>query len=405
MKVNRVEQTQINKKHPMWKVIDQFSYYSKNLYNYANYIIRQEFINNGKYIKYREMDKNLKVTEPYKQLMSQASQCTLQMLDRCWNSFFQGMKQYKKNPDKFLGRPKLPKYKKKDGRYPWILKNNQIHFKDGYLWFKLRVFNGYKFKTHLTDNDRIISIRFIPRGYIYVLEIVYEKEIPAIEKTKSKRIISIDLGVNNFTTITNNIGKSPIIINGKGIKSINQFYNKRRAKIQSKLKKINNKEWSNRLDKITLKRNNRVKNFMNNASKRIIEYCKCLEIDIIVVGKNDGWKQNSKLRDKTNQHFIGIPYELFIHMLEYKGQDVGIKIIQHEESYTSGTSFLDNELPIKQNYNKNRRVKRGLFKSNSGILINSDVNGSLQIMRKVFPNAITSYGIEGSLTPIIINVI
>ena len=144
---------------------------------------------------------------------------------------------------------------------------------------------------------------------------------------------------------------------------------------------------------------------MNNASKYIIQYCIKNQIDTIVIGKNDGWKQESKLKDETNQHFIGIPYLMLIQMLEYKGQDVGIKVIENEESYTSGTSFIDNELPIKENYNKNRRVKRGLFKSNTGRLINSDVNGSLQIMRKVFPNAITSYGIEGSLTPIIINVI
>ena len=324
MKINRVEQTQINKNHPIWSVIDQYSYYSKNLYNYANYIIRQEFIKTGNYIKYHDIDKLLHHEQPYKQLMSQASQCTLQMLDRCWKSFFVTNEEYKKNPDKFLGKPSLPKYKKRDGRYPWILKNNQIYFENGYLWFKLRVFNGYRFKTHLTNNDRIISIRFIPKGCIYVLEVVYEKEIPAITEQESKRIISIDLGVNNFATITNNIEQQPIIINGKGIKSINQFYNKRRSKIQSQLKILNKKDWSNKLSRITLKRNNRVKNFMNNASKRIIQYCIKNQIDTIVIGKNDGWKQNSKLRDKTNQHFIGIPYESFIQMLEYKGQDVGI---------------------------------------------------------------------------------
>ncbi|MFC0903747.1 RNA-guided endonuclease InsQ/TnpB family protein [Clostridium sp. MT-14] len=406
MKVNRAEQIQINKNHPMWHIIDQFSFYSKNLYNYANYIIRQEYINNHNYIKYSQMAKDLKTTEPYKQLMSQASQCTLQVLDRCWKSFFNGMKQYKKSPDKFLGRPKLPKYKKKDGRFPWFLKNNQIYFENGYLWFKLKVFNGYKFKTHLTDKDRIISIRFIPRGCIYVLEIVYEKEIHDKVEIESKRIISIDLGVNNFATITNNIGKQPIIINGRGIKSINQFYNKRRAKIQSILKKINNKDWSNQLNRITLKRNNRIKNFMHHASKYVIDYCIKNNVDTIVIGKNDGWKQESVLRDKVNQHFIGIPYELFIQMLQYKGEDNNIKVIESKESYTSGTSFLDNELPIKENYNKNRRIVRGLFQSNKGILINSDVNGSLQIMKKVFSDAIKyGYGIEGCLTPIVIDVV
>ena len=392
----------------MYKLIDEYCFKSKNLYNYANYILRQEFINNKKYIKYTDMAKNLKTSKPYKDLMSQASQCTLQVLDRNWKSFFVAIKDWKKHKNKYLG---MPKYKKKDGRFPWFLKNNQIYFKDHLLWFKLKIFNGYKFKTHLNDNDRIISIRFIPRGCIYVLEIVYEKEITCIEdinNIQSKQICSIDLGVNNFATITNNIGIQSIIINGKGIKSINQYYNKQRAKLQSELMIKNKKLWSKRLDIITRKRNNKVKNFIHHASKNVITYCKSLNIDTIVIGLNKTWKQECNLSDKTNQNFIQIPYDMFINQLQYKGLENNIKVIITEESYTSGTSFLDNELPNKQYYNYSRRIKRGLFKSNEGKLINSDVNGSLQIMKKVFSNAfnnIERYEIEGSLNPIIMNVV
>jgi len=399
VKVNRVEQHQINKMHPLYKVIDEFSFRSKNLFNYANYLIRQEFINNSKYIKYHEMDKMLQKTEPYKLLMSQSAQCTLQVLDRSWKSFFVAIKDWKKHPEKYLGRPKLPKYKKKDGRFPWYLKNNQTWIKDGYLGFQLRVMNGYKFKTSVTG--RLISVRFIPRGTIYVMEIVYEIEVPD-NKPEIKNIIGIDLGVNNFATITNNIGLNPIIINGRGIKSINQYYNKQKAKIQSKLKIRHGKDWSNRLDKLNQKRFNRIKNFMHNASRYIIDYCMENSIDTIVVGLNKEWKQESKMSKKTNQKFINIPYDMFIGQLEYKCQDNNINLIVTEESYTSGTSFLDNEIPEKVNYNKLRRVHRGLFKSKNGILINADVNGSYQIMKKVFPKAM--YGIEGSLTPMVINV-
>lgn len=404
MIVTRVEQTQIKKTHLMYKTIDTFCFYSKNLYNYANYILRQEFINNKRYIKYYDMAKTLKITEPYKQLMSQASQCTLQVLDRNWKSFFIAIKDWKRNPNKYLGMPKLPKYKKKNGRFTWFLKNNQIYFKSGYLWFKLKVFNGYKFKTHLTDKDRIISIRFVPRGSIYVMEIVYEKEVSESNINGSKNICGIDLGVNNFATIVNNIGIQPIIINGKGIKSINQYWNKEKSKIQSELKIRHNKNWSNKLNNITLKRNNRIKNFLHHASKAVIEYCKGLDIDTIIIGLNKTWKQESKMNDKTNQNFIYIPYDIFIKQLEYKCESNNIKLIVTEESYTSGTSFLDNESPNKENYNKNRRIVRGLFKSNNNQIINSDVNGALQIVKKVFPNAFAD-GIKGSLTPIMLNVV
>lgn len=223
------------------------------------------------------------------------------------------------------------------------------------------------------------------------------------EKPKSKNICSIDLGINNFATITNNIGLQPIIINGKGIKSINQYYNKRKSKIQSELKKRNNKNWSDKLSKLNQKRFNRIKNFMHNASRYVVDYCLKNSIDTIVVGLNKKWKQESSMSKQNNQKFINIPYEMFIGQLEYKCQNNNINLILTEEYYTSGTSFIDGELPVKNNYDKSRRVYRGLFKSNKGKLINADVNGSYQIMKKVFPEI--EYGIEGRLTPVIINVV
>lgn len=403
MKFNRTEQIQINNSHPMYKVIDEFCLKSKNLYNYANYIVRQEFISNGNYIGYYDIQRELKTSEPYKELMSQASQCTLQVLDRNWKSFFVAIKDWKQNPHKYLGMPRVPKYKNKDGRFTWFLKNNQIYFKEGYLWFKLKVFNGYKFKTHLTNEDRIVSIRFVPKGSIYVLEIIYEKEIRE-EYKETKNIASIDLGVNNFVTIVNNIGSVPIIINGKGIKSINQYWNKRKSKLQSELRIRHNKGWSNELDKITLRRNNQIKNFIHHASKTVIEYCKSLNIDTLVIGLNNEWKQNCKMNNKATQNFVYIPYDMLISQLQYKCQNNSIRLIITEESYTSGTSFLDNEEPIKVNYNKSRRIQRGLFKASNGQLINSDVNGAYQIMKKVFPEAFAN-GIKGCLTPVIINVV
>ena len=144
---------------------------------------------------------------------------------------------------------------------------------------------------------------------------------------------------------------------------------------------------------LTNKRNNIINDLIHKASRKVVNYTLSCGANTIVIGNNKNWKQNSKMSTKINQSFISIPHSKIIQQIEYKAKIVGINVIITEESYTSGTSFLDGELPTKENYNKNRRIYRGLFVSNKGIKINSDVNGSLQIMKKVFPNAF-SHGIE-----------
>ena len=375
---------------------------TKNLYNYANYIIRQEYIQSKRYIPYREMNSNLKVRQQYKDCMSQPANCVLRLLDKNWKSFFEGLKEYQKNPSKFLGRPQVPKYLNKNGRYLWMIPNNTCYFdkKNEELHFRIRKLQLVKWKCRC--QGRLIQVRFIPRGCVYVMEIVSEIEVPDTVESNN-RIVGIDLGINNLITASNNIGKQPFIINGRGLKSINQFYNKRRAELQSELKRRNNKDWSEKLDVITQKRFNRIKNYIHNSSSYVIKWCVENQIDTLVVGHNDEWKQKVKLKRVNNQNFAYIPYDMLIKQLAYKCENVGIRFIETEESYTSGTSFLDGELPCKENYDKSRRVKRGLFQSGQG-LINSDMNGSLQIIRKVFPDAF-SYGIEVCLTPTIINAV
>lgn len=405
MKVQRCEQIVIKRNHPKYKVIDQHCFYSKNLYNEANYVLRQEFIKNGKYISYYDMNKEFKTHENYKLTFSQPANCTLRLLDKNWKSFFVAIKDWKAHPEKYLGRPSPPNYLPKNGRFPWIIPNNQLRYNydKGTVHIMNRLLNDYEWKCRCLG--RVIQVRFVPRGSCYVMEIVYETEIPDI-KTHNNRIASIDLGVDNLATITNNIGLNPIIINGKIVKSINQFYNKRVAKEKSSLKKRNNKEWSRQLDDITSKRFRCIKNYMHNTSAYVVKWCITNSIDTLVVGKNKEWKQGANIGKRNNQNFVCIPYQMLLQQLKYKCENAGIVYIETEESYTSGTSFLDDELPIKENYNKHRRIKRGLFKSNSGTLINSDVNGALQIMKKVFPNAFDErYGIEAVLTPVVINAV
>ena len=375
-------------------MLDEYCFKSKNLYNYANYIIRQEFINNGKWIRYNELDKIVKNKEndfDYRNMpLASISQQCLKLLDRNWKSFFKAIKDYNNNPSKYLGRPKLPKYKPKNGRNVLILTNQSCKIKNGYIKFPKK-FKGLLIKTKI--RNELQQVRIIPKDKHLVIEIVYKIEDidPLVD---NGRYVGIDLGLDNFATITNNCGLIPLVINGKGLKSINQYYNKQISHYKSIAKRVNKLDYTNKMRKLTFKRNNKVDDFVHKASRFLVDYCRNNDINTIVIGNNKNWKQNSKMSKKVNQNFISIPYGIFIQKVQYKAEEFGIKVIVIEESYTSGTSFLDGELPIKENYNKNRRKYRGLFVSNNGIKINADVNGSYQIIKKVFPKIFTD-GIEG----------
>jgi len=452
-------------------MLDELSFKSKNLYNLANYYIRQTFIitsklnddkeinqeqrdfliwinyqvdeynkhkeevfskkkargkakkeeykifdhfhSEHKYLGYDFLEYLMKSTEPYSLLMVQVSQQTLRLLDKNWKSFFQSIKDWNDNPDKYKGMPKLPKYKNKEhGRFNVIFTNQNCKSKDGFIRFP-QLFNGLNLKTGIKED--LQQVRINPFGKNYMLEVVYNvsrKGIHEINLQFSERIISIDLGLNNFATITNNIGLQPIVIKGEGIKSINHYYNKQKSEIVSELKKFNNQDWSNRLDGLTIKRNNRIEDFMHKSSRYVINYCIENNIDTIVIGKNEGWKQELDLGKRNNQNFVQIPYNSFIKKLKYKCQDVSIKFIVTEESYTSKASFIDDDdIPVYKRDSANsyvfsgKRIKRGLYKSREGILINADVNGSYNIGRKVFPMQYAK-GVKGvyGLHPLKVNV-
>ena len=205
-------------------------------------------------------------------------------------------------------------------------------------------------------------------------------------------------------TITTNCGIKPLVVNGKPLKAINQYYNKKISDMRSELKLRHNMDWSNKMQVFTTKRNNKVDDYIQKATKMVIDFCEENNIDTLVCGYNSGWKQESDMGKRVNQKFVSIPYESIIRRLSYKCENSGIKFIQTNEGYTSGTSFLDGEEPIKENYDKSRRVYRGLFKTEKGEYINADVNGSYQIMKKVFPNAFAN-GVEGAGShPVVVNI-
>ena len=400
MIVNRCERHYIKKFHKGFNIIDELCFQSKNIYNEANYLIRQKFAASGEIIKRYDMQVIMKDMNCYKALGSNTGQVTIQKLDQNWKSFLIAIKDWTNNPRKYLGRPKIPKYLKKNGRFVVGLTNNKFKIVDGYIrfsWKKLYQLN-HIFKTRIPNIAKLMQIRFVPRGIYYVMEICYQIEVPD-RVEEFKRIASIDIGVENFITMVNNIGEKPIVIKGGVIKSINQYFNKKKSKMQSELKRCNNRDWSKNLEKLSRKRYEMIKYQMHCISKYIVDYCVLYNIDTLVIGHNKRWKQENN----NKQNFSYIPYELFINMLKYKCENNGIMGIEIAESYTSGTSFLDKEDPIKDNYDKSRRVCRGLFRSNRGMKINADVNAAYQIMKKAIPEALID-GIEGAyLHPTIIN--
>ena len=410
MIVQRVEKHIIKQNNSYYNMLCDFTHKSKNLYNHANYLVRNEFTKNNKWIRYEELDKILKVDlefDDYKQMpTAQSAQQTLRLLDKNWQSFFKAIKDWSKNKNKYLGRPKLPKYKPKDGKNIFILTNQNVKLRGNVLTFP-KTFCGFTVIPRFIILDNFISfqqVRFIPNYNSFTVELVYNIEVPDDVLSDNGKYLSVDIGLDNLATVVNNIGLKPIVINGKGLKSINKYYNKQISRYSEIAKRMNNRDYTNRMNSLTQKRNRKIDDYMHKASRYLIDYAVANHFNTIIIGNNKEWKQKSKMSKQINQSFVGIPHMRFIQMIQYKAQEVGINVILTEESYTSGTSFLDNEMPIKANYNKSRRVHRGLFVSNNGVKINADVNGAYQIMKKVFPK-VNSDGIKGvALHPIRVSV-
>ena len=400
MLTTRVEKHLIRKSHPYFKMLSEFTHLSKNLYNHANYLVRKEFIETGNWLRYQDLDKLLKQDTDYTDYKAmptaQTAQQILMLLDQNWKSFFKSIKDWSKNKDKYLGQPKLPKYKPKDGKMILIITGQQAKLKHDSLKFP-KSFQDFTVKprcTSLHNFEKINQARIIPRGQIFHLEIVYSISVKDELLPDNGRYMSIDLGLDNLATVVTNTGSQPFIIDGKGLKSTNQYYNKRAAHYQEIAKRMNGRFYTNRLHRLNRKRNAKLDDCLHKASHRIIESAIADNVNTIVIGRNKNWKQSVSLSDRVNQHFVGIPYMQLICKIIYKARDHGINVVLTEESDTSGTSFMENEQPNKHYYDKSRRIHRGLFISNQGIAINADVNAAFQIMKKVFPNEFSD-GIDG----------
>ncbi|MCM3387244.1 transposase [Ureibacillus chungkukjangi] len=393
----RIEKHIIKKSHPMFKMCSQYTLYSKNLYNHANYIIRQRYFKTKEFLRYNDMRVIMKKEASFKAIGSNAGQMTLKLLERNWKSFFALCKEWSKNPKKLLGMPRPPKYLDKEkGKYVVVMTNMQTQIKDGYLYFAFKPFKPFNNMFRVRFTGKHSETRIVPRKGYYVLEVIYEKEVKEPINITEK-VIGIDIGLNNLVAIQNNFGEVPFVINGKPLKSLNSYYNKKKSAIQSKLKKVNKMNWSNRLSQLTFKRDNKINNYIHNSSRYIVNYCLAFNVDTVIIGKNDKWKQGSKLKN-----FIQIPFNKLIEQLQYKLREHGINVILTEESYTSKASFIDNDEMSKDIEFSGKRIHRGLYKTKDNKLINADINGASNIMRKVSSKIFDE--VKGvHLHPVIIN--
>jgi putative transposase len=377
-----VEQHVIDQHDARYAVIDAACFASKNLYNAANYLVRQRFIFQGTYLGYAEVFHLIKSQEVYHVLPRKVGNDVLRLLDKNWKSFFRAIKAWKAHPEQFLGRPHLPRYKDK-------VKGRTILIYDIQALSQTALRKGVIAPSQLgievpTHHQRVKQVRIVPKSTHYVIEVVYERE-PEQARVDASLVAGIDLGVDNLATLTSTkYGFIPVLINGKPLKSINQGYNKRRAHLQSQLK---SRFTSRRLEQITDKRNRRIKHLLHSASKRIIDLLVQEGIGTLVIGHNPEWKQNINIGRRNNQNFVNIPHARFLQMLTYKAQLVGIHVLITEESYTSKCSFLDREELCKHEHYLGKRVHRGLFRSADGHCYHADVNGSYNIIRKVVPDA------------------
>lgn len=353
---------------------------SNNLYNQALYVLRQAFIDGEKIPSKFDLHKILlhkeyecKEYDNIHKMVSSNAQIICQLAAQNFKAFLMALKAFKKNKSGFTGAPKIPNYNKKEQEFMLIIGAQQCAIKDGMMRFPKKLNLD---KIYVGDLD-IAHVRIFPGKKKYKVEVVYKVE--ALPKRKKGNIAGIDLGLDNLATVAiNKRGIRPLLINGRPLKSMNLYFNNKRNKIQSELKKCNDRYMSHKLETLYRKRNNRFNKYMHKASKEIINYCLEHNVKQIIIGHNKLQKQESKLKN-----FVAIPTFRLIELIKYKAEYQGIEVIETEESYTSITSYLDKEEPVKDNADRFRRIHRGLFVSGKGKRINADVNSAYQIMKKV----------------------
>ena len=376
-----------------YKTIKELCHIAKNLANEAIYNVRQYYFAEGEFLKYEKNYTLLKNSPNYKLLNSNMAQQILKEVDGSFKSFFGLIKLAKQDRYAFKDC-KLPHYLPKDGYTTLVI--GFVRLKGNKLILPFS--NSFK-KTHkaveitippILLDKKVKEIRIIPKAKARFFEIQYIYEAECVQRNlNTNNALALDLGINNLVTAVSSNGRS-FIIDGRKLKSINQWFNKENARLQSiKDKQHYGKKSTNRQKAIARDRNNKVNDYMNKAARKVINYCIANDIGALVVGYNETFQRNSHIGKRNNQNFVNIPYGQLRSKLEYLCRLNGIIFVKQEESYTSKSSFWDqDDIPVYNADNpreyqfSGKRVHRGQYKTASGKTINADVNGALNIMRK-----------------------
>ena len=372
-----VEKHIIKPHHKYYGELDHLCLLSKNLYNATLYSIRQYYFANKQFLNYQAVNKMFVSSDQpdYRALPTRVSQHTQMLVDQNFKSFFALLKL--KAQGKYNQPIKIPKYlNKKTGR-------QVAHYEKGALSFKEKGFiqlskTNIKIKTSLTK-ETVQFVRLVPRNNYITIEIGYHVKEP--EQKVNDNVLAIDIGVNNIASCVTTDGDK-YLINGRQLKYINHNYNKAVADAKSKLKTTHNQNSSKYINQIINKRNNRINDYLHKITTYIVNHAVSKNIGTIVVGYNKEWKQDTKMGKVNNQNFVNIPFYRLINMLEYKCRLKGIKFQTITESYTSKCSFVDNEEIKKHQTYSGKRMSREWFKTKDGLIINADINGAYNILKK-----------------------
>jgi len=371
------------------------------LYNYVLYQVRQGIFSEN-YLKEYDLSTELgrENQSDFRNLPCNVSQQVIKQAFQSIKFWINLKKDYERNPSKYKSRPKLPGYKRGKKQNMLVFTTSACRIKNGYIHFVKNIVEPIK--TNIGGN-KLCQVRIVPQATCYVIEVIYEKKEIDLQLNKSN-ILSIDLGLNNLCTGISNVGVNPFIINGKIIKSFNQWYNKKKAKWMSF---VGDRGTSRKLRWLNNRRNFWIEDKIHKTSRWIINYCISNNIGSIVVGLNKGWKQNIELGKRNNQKFVEIPFSKLVDKITYKGKLVGINVQVTEESYTSKVDHLAFETLEKQNSYLGKRKKRGLFQSSTNKLINADVNGAIGVGRKVFGDSFVREIIGSGLAfnPVRVNIL
>lgn len=413
-----VEKHIIKKSDTRYLALDNICFRPKNLYNAALYTVRQHFFETKEYLPFTAVWNQFKNSNQpdYIALPRKVSNLVLKQVDQNFKAFFGTLRAKKNNK---ISKPvNIPRYLHKEKGRCCTQYDFQtlsiVDLKQGYIKIsgedvRVKIHHQVKLDVQKDKNGRIKykcdikQVRIVPCGNHYVVEIVYEvPDVMALQD--NQRYCSIDIGLNNLASVASNV-LQPFIINGRPLKHINQFYNKKLAERKSILELRNKKKTSRKIQSLTFKRNQRINDYLHKSSRYLINQLVSNHIHTLIIGKNKEWKQEINIGKINNQNFVQVPHARFVEMLQYKAELEGINVILQEESYTSKCSFLDNEEVGKHDVYAGKRIKRGLFQSSDGSTINADINGALNILRNAVPNVNFTNGKRGvQYSPIFINI-